>query len=221
MSKKKTMSKQLIVWDLDGTIVDSLTTTLDAFALGLEPYLGRRPTHPEIMTHFGASEERILAKIVGEHRAEECFLGILSITKQHMHRIRPFDGVIETIKALSSKGYRHGIFTGRGRRGTELILEELKLRSHFSFIVTNTECENHKPHPEGLLKVCEQAGADPKTAVMLGDSPADVLAAQAVGALGIGCLWDERATRAAFEKVNAAHILDHPREIIGVLTIKE
>ncbi|MEW6056916.1 MAG: HAD family hydrolase [Bdellovibrionota bacterium] len=208
----------LIIWDLDGTLVNSLPSTLNAFNDGLEPYLGRRMTFDEIMSHFGPSEEKIIAKIVGEELADECYQKVLASTAQRLSDVIPHDGILDALDEIKTLGYRFGIFTGRGRKTTDIILDHLGLRSRFEEIVTNTEVEHNKPHPEGIYKICKKTGIPPSQAIMVGDSPMDIQAGRTAGTLTVGCAWDELADRDALGKANANHVLNHPSGFSAWLT---
>lgn len=178
----------LIVWDLDGTLVNSLPTTIQAFSTGMEPFLGRLLTVEEFKSHMGASEEQMIRKIVGDEKAQACIKHVRKTMQRNMNRITLFEGIAETLSHFKEK-LPMAIFTGRGHYGTQSILNHLQIGKHFDFIVTSDDVANHKPHPEGLFKICEQFKVDPINTVMIGDSPLDILAGKKAGVKTIACTW--------------------------------
>lgn len=213
--------QKLIVWDLDGTLVNSLQTSFDAFNDGIEKYLGRRLSGEEILAQFTTSEDQVVARLVGEKHAAECYQVVRRIMAERLHQIEPFDGVRETLRELTDAGYRFGIFTGRGRPGTEAILRNLELDDHFVEVVTSSDVENHKPHPEGLYKVCKAAGVAPELAIMIGDSHFDMRAGRSAGARTVGCLWDKMANRSALVEAEARHLIESITELPRLLSTTE
>lgn len=207
-------NEKLIIWDLDGTLVNSLPATYEAFNDGFEPYLGRRLSPLEIMSHFGASEEKIIAKLVGESSAEEACTRFRQSLARRMTEVVIYPEIVETLAHLGDLGYPLAIFTGRGRHGTEAILDHSGLRSHFRKIVTNTEVAKPKPDPEGIVVICEALGISATNSVMIGDSAMDIIAGHAVGAKTIGCVWDANTNRQALVEANAHHVFERPRHVV-------
>lgn len=208
---------ELIIWDLDGTLVDSLPATFTAFNAGLEPFLGKKLSPAEIMSHFGPPDQEILRKLVGDANADRCYELMLGHMLNNIHDITPFQGVVDAILNLQSPKYKHGIFTGRGKRSTEVILDHLGLKTHFMEIVTNDDVSQHKPHPEGVLKICATAGVHPSKAVMIGDSHADILAGRAAGARTVSCLWDGNCNFDRLREHQPDYMITRPGQLLDWL----
>lgn len=208
---------KLVIWDLDGTLVDSLPATFAAFNDGLEPVLGRRLSPREIMAHFGPSELEIANKLVGPVHAERCYRRFLAAMADRIPEVSVYPGISETLRQLGDAGFTLAIFTGRARRGTEIILEHLELGGHFREVVTFDEVERPKPHPDGIQKILAAFDAAPSDAVMIGDSPMDMLAGRAAGVRTVGCTWDRMASRAALAEAQASHVIAAPTELAALL----
>jgi len=205
---------RLVIWDLDGTLVNSLPSTLEAFNDGLQHFLGRRLSNAEIMAHFGQSEERILSKLVGEENGSECYRRVVESMSGRLSEIRPFDGIPDTVETLLREGHRLAICTGRGRKGTEFLLEHLGFASHFLKIVTADDVENPKPHPEGVMRICAELQTGVGEAVMVGDTVADVRAGRLGGIHAVGCAWDALADAEALGAAGASLVIREPRELL-------
>lgn len=191
----------VVIWDFDGTLVNSLPATFAAFNAGLKPFLGRELSPREIMTHFGPPDQLILRKLVGDANADECYRLMLDHMKANISLIQAFEGVVDALADVQALGARNAIFTGRGRVSTDVILKELDFARHFIEVITNDDVERHKPHPEGILKICAKAGVPVERALMVGDSNADVSAGRDAGCRTVGITWSEHAaTFRGFEK---------------------
>jgi pyrophosphatase PpaX len=206
---------KLIIWDFDGTLVDTLPATFAAINDAIEPYTGRRLDPKEIMVHFGHPENEIVARLIGREHAEKCYLEVVRATAKRLKEITIFPGVLETLLQLSDHGYDLAIFTGRSRRTTDVILEHTKLAKHFAHVITADEVTKHKPSPEGIHKICKLMNVAENQSVMIGDSPMDMAAAVSAGAHPIGCNWDGRAQADALREAGAKSILSHPKEIFN------
>lgn len=206
------MSK-LIIWDLDGTLVNSMPVTFEAFNDGIEAFLGRRLLPSEIKKHFGPAEDEVVANIVGRENAAKCYEIVCQSLIERLQQIAPFDGIIEALEALKSKGHQSAIFTGRGRLGTDIILNHLSWQTRFDLIVTSNEVKNTKPHPEGIFQLCKKLNFDPHDAIMIGDSPLDVKAGKDAGAETLGCVWDTMANQDALIAAKPALVVTHPKDV--------
>src|SRR5262245_37376122 len=141
---------QGIIFDLDGTLVDSLGTTFAAFNRALEALGAPRRTPREIMAHFGGGEIRIFEKLLGSKaQAARAILTYQAYIDAHKGRVPLFAGVPELLHSLQAAGLPLAIFTGRGSETTEMILGSHGLRTHFVTVVCDDHVGQSKPSPEG------------------------------------------------------------------------
>lgn len=214
------MSK-LFIWDLDGTLIDSLPTTFAAINDGIEHLTRRRLEPHEIFAHFGGPEIDVVSKIVGPKHAEECHRRMVTSLERRLLEIRPFEGIISILSLLKSLDARLAIFTGRSRRTTDIVLSHLEMAGYFSCVIAGDEVMRHKPHPDGIHEICEKLGESPSDAVMIGDHPYDIMAGNAAG-LGrtIGCEWGGIATREALLAAKPSCLAENPRQLEALLTAR-
>src|SRR5689334_5036087 len=102
-----------IIFDLDGTLVDSLSATFDAFNHGIVACGGNRLTPEEIMKHFGPGEAEILARIVGRELAPKAYRECRAYFDANVGRMPLHAGVSELLDQLKSEGVPISIVTGR------------------------------------------------------------------------------------------------------------
>jgi HAD superfamily hydrolase (TIGR01509 family) len=183
-----------LLFDLDGTLIDTYRLYLEAYQRALEPYLGYRPPVEEIAAHQPSSERRFLAGWIGEENAAACHAAVL----RHYGDLHGalcegiYDGVREMLAAVRAAGYRVGIVTGKGRAAWEITRREIHL-GEFDVVVTDDEAGTAKPDPAGLLAAAGALRIEPADAVYLGDSVGDLLAGRNAGMRVAGALWAKTA----------------------------
>jgi len=148
-----------VLFDLDGTLVDTYRLYLEAYRRALGPLLGYAPSDGEIVARHPSSERRFLAEWVGEERADEAHDALC----RHYEALHgalcegPYEGVTEMLAHLRSAGVRLGVVTGKGRRAWEVTERALGLGA-FEVVVTDDDVAEPKPHPGGLLAAAEAGG---------------------------------------------------------------
>jgi HAD superfamily hydrolase (TIGR01509 family) len=178
-----------VVFDLDGTVADTLPVTLPCFQEALAPSLGRTPTFEEILARFGPADHQIVARWVGPEEAEAAVRRLYDAYARASGNLQPFPGMIDLLRSLRNQGRRTALFTGRGRPSTEVVLGALGLQRWFDVTVTGEEVPRVKPAPDGLLLILERLGASRERAVYVGDTVKDVEAANAAGVTAVAAAW--------------------------------
>ena len=166
-----------VVFDLDGTLVDTLGVVYDSFRYGVEPFR-KPPTDEEIEGGLcGPVEKNLLLLLNGNREAMlKARARLAEYAREHQDKVSLFPGSKELIEALSKEGINMGLWTGRDRKSSLRILERFGLRDFFKGIICGDDLKTHKPHPEGLLKLMVLLGATPKTLIFVGDSEHDIMA---------------------------------------------
>jgi len=169
-----------VVFDLDGTLVDSLPLVLRAITHALEPF-GPRPTM-EIFAKLGGPPERFLPGLLENPRDVSTAVERMGdYHARNQHLIRPFDGVRVVLERLRADGTKLAIWTGRDRASGEVLLHDHKLENYFSTVVYGDDLPTHKPDPEGLREILRRLDVPAQEALMVGDADVDVLGAAACG----------------------------------------
>jgi 2-phosphoglycolate phosphatase len=181
-----------VIFDVDGTLVDSLDAYRVVAELAAAP-LGLSIT-PEAVRHAlntGQNFWEMLLPADHPDRAEmikrlreEAARRWPQVLRQHG---RVFPGLRQTLETLQSRGLRLGIVTG-SREGVFQPLREDGLLDFFAAVVTGKDVQRRKPDPEGLLKCVEALGVTPGDAVYVGDTPLDVRASRAAGLASVAVL---------------------------------
>lgn len=179
---------ELIVFDLDGTLVDSapdLAYCVDTMLTRL----GRAPAGLERVRGWIGDGVAMLVKRAlsfqmwaqgepeGFAQALPMFMALYA--ENVCERSRLFPGVLEGVQALKTEGYKLACLTNKHSDFTLPLLEKLGVAQFLDYIGCGNQFQHHKPHPEPLLKTAERFGFAPDQCLMVGDSENDVEAARA------------------------------------------
>jgi len=170
-----------VVFDLDGTLVDSMPLVLRAFAHALRPTCGE--LSPETITaNLGGPPDRTFhALIKDEGKIPEAMQRLMAFSMENWRLIQPFDGMHALLDDL--RGARHplGLWTGRERETTERILAEHGIAPKLDACVCGDDLPTHKPHPGGLEEALRQLAVPCEQALFVGDADVDVIAGAECG----------------------------------------
>ena len=174
-------SCRAVVFDFDGTLVDSMPMVLAAHAHAIEPY--HPPlSGPEWFARLGGPPVRTLTELLPDAahvapalRRLEDFMAVRAA------QVRPFAGGRELLATLAAAGCATGLWTGRDRATTEEMLRLHHLDGGLAASVCGDDLATHKPHPEGLRVVLQRLNVAAAAALYVGDADVDVLAGAELG----------------------------------------
>ena len=181
MTSEKTPDVRAVIFDLDGTLVDSMPLVLRAFAYALAPF---RPDLgiDDIFLRLGGPPARVLGELTGDdEQAAEALRRFDSFGIGDGTLVEPFAGMLTMLENLRARGLVMGVWTGRDRHTTQAILEAHDLGRFFKIVVCGDDLPTHKPHPEGLVSILRGLDVAPGAALYAGDAEADVLGGAAAG----------------------------------------
>lgn len=170
-----------VVFDLDGTLVDSMPFVLRAFAHALEPF---RPDLDVggIFHRLGGPPARVMRELTGdEKKAAEALRRMDEFGFHNGNAVEEFGGMRELLDALKARGLSLAIWTGRDRGTTEEILSAHGMTHLFSTIVCGDDLPTHKPQPDGMTEILRRLGVSAEETLYVGDADADVLGGSAAG----------------------------------------
>lgn len=178
-----------VLFDLDGTLIDSVALILASFRYATETVLGRSMTDEALLRNVGMPllpQMEILAPGRGEELTQ---VYREHNSANHDTMLKAYPDVPEVLDGLREKGYRLGVVTSKGTPLMLRGLERFGLAGRFDVLVSMDDVEAHKPDPEPLLFAASELGVEPAECAYVGDSPHDVAAALAAGMTAIGALW--------------------------------
>jgi phosphoglycolate phosphatase-like HAD superfamily hydrolase len=170
-----------VIFDLDGTLVDSMPLVLQAFAHALAPF---RPDldRDGIFQRLGGPPARMMLELTGdESKAVEAMRRLEGFGFENGSLVQPFDGMRPWLMGLHARGFKLAVWTGRDRRTTQAILSAHELGAVFDVVVCGDDLSTHKPHPAGLIEILTRLDVRPEKALYAGDADADVLGGAEAG----------------------------------------
>jgi pyrophosphatase PpaX len=204
---------QNVLFDLDGTLIDSGAMILASFRHATRSVLRREFSDTELLAAVGGTTLHEQMHALDPKRAD----ALVESYREHnsaLHAdLEPCPGVLDLLDRLTDEGRRLGIVTSKRRATADMAFAVLPLSQYFEAVVTTEQTKRHKPHPEPLLAACERLGADPADAAYVGDSPFDVAAAKAAGLGAIAVTWGGIHTRERLEREEPDAIADTPDEL--------
>jgi phosphoglycolate phosphatase/pyrophosphatase PpaX len=192
---ERKMSKKFdyVIFDIDGTLADTLDLCVEAFQKTFAAELGKAYSYAEIFNLFGVSEGGIIAKFVGKEQYPQvleryyCELEAL-----HLQKDVVLPGIRPLLSDLKDRKVPMSLVTGKGQRSAELTLRIMGLDGYFEMLESGSDVSPNKV--EGLSRIIEKKRLDPGRVVYIGDVEADILAARTVGMWAGGAAWAPTAS---------------------------
>ena len=211
------MSKfKAVLFDFDGTIMDTNTIILKSWQHTFNTVLGRDPVHEEIVATFGEPLEVTMGKLFPDRDTHE-MVETYRNYQRHIYKddITMFPGMKEVILELKARGYKVAIVTSRLWYSTRTGLYKFDIADLFDAVVSAEDTTIHKPDPTPCLLCLEKLGIAADEAIMVGDSKFDILCARNAGVKSVLVSWsitvnDEQRKVLApdYYITDAAQILD-------------
>ena len=175
-----------LVWDMDGTLLDSTLVVPAAFVAAVTRLGGPPVTAEQVVASYArGTPETILAHLtgrsIGAAEAEAYYRELATV------RVAPYPGVLETLRELRALGHAVAVFTGASRRAAQMLLSGAGL--DVDVLVGGDEAGRPKPAGDGLVLAAARLGADPGALAYIGDSALDLRAARAAGCHGAAAAW--------------------------------
>ncbi len=198
-----------VLFDLDGTLIDSIQLILHSMHYAFAGIDRPRPDDAELVTGIGTP----LWLQLGKYARDDEELTLLraryrdSQSLHHDEYVKAFPGAKETLAALQAAGTKMAIVTSKGDAFARHGLDHARLGEYVSLIVGADSTEKHKPEPEPVLMALEKLGVAAGEAVMVGDSPHDIAAGNAAGVATVAALWGP-FSREQLAVANPTHYLE-------------
>jgi len=220
--------KELILFDFDGTLIDSVPDLV--FAINeMQSQLNREHFEEQLVRSWVGNGAQTLVKralsknvLVDEALDQKLFEKALAIflesyKKNVCVKTKTYEGVVSTLHLLQKRGYKMAIVTNKPHNFVAPILEQLGLNDFFALFIGGDALEYKKPHPQPLEYICQEMNVSIVNAVMVGDSKNDILAANAANmqsiAVSYGYNYEEDISI-----YNPTVVIDHFRDILEVLS---
>jgi HAD superfamily hydrolase (TIGR01509 family) len=175
-----------LVWDMDGTLLDSAVVVPAAYVAAVRQLGGPAVTPAQVISRYWiGTPEAILADLLGrdvEAVDAEVYYGQLAGAQ-----IEPYPDVDDVLAALRARGHPVAIFTGASSRAAAILLRSAGL--HADLVIGGDDVQRPKPAGDGLMLAASRLGVPASGLAYIGDAPNDLRAARAVGGLSAAAAW--------------------------------
>jgi pyrophosphatase PpaX len=209
---------QTVLFDLDGTLIDSVRLILDSYhhtlaAHGLPPrsdehWLSGVGTPLTVQLADWGHDPDTLNAMIATYREYNL--------ANHDRMVTVYPGVVAAVEAIRAAGLQTGLVTSKNRQGAIRGLTLVKLERMMDVLVCADEVTNPKPHPEPVEKAMALLGADPRTTVYVGDSIHDMVSGRAAGVRTAAALWGPFG-RSHLEDATPDYWLETPADLLALI----
>lgn len=203
-----------VIFDLDGTLGNTLPVCYAAFREALLAHTGREYADAEVDALFGPSEEGIIRRAVPADQRHDCLEAYLAAyERNHDLAPRPFPGMAEALDTLARRGLRLGLATGKGPRSAAISLRRLGLADRFDVIEVGSPEGAVKP--DAIRRILARWGVAPEHAAYVGDTAADIEAAREAGVIPLAAAWAPTARRDELLAAQPAALFTDVAELVA------
>jgi pyrophosphatase PpaX len=180
-----------VLFDLDGTLIDSIGLLLESVRHTFEGREDRAPTEEEWIAGIGTPlREQLRPFVESDEDAEELFTRYRTYQRaRHDKTTTAYAGVLDTLEQLYNWGHPMGIVTSKSNEMMERGLKHTGIDVYMKTMIGCDSCSLHKPDPFPVRLALEKLGYEPHEAVFVGDSPHDMASGNAAGVTTIAALW--------------------------------
>ena len=212
---------KLLIFDLDGTLVDTLPSIHHAMQLAMGHYGVREPTPEETAAALGSGARQLLARLIPEEYAnnEDKLDEILDYYSKmydstYLEADHCYDGMKESVVELKKRGYTIAVLSNKVDHCVVNMVNQLFEKGIVSLARGQTELPT-KPDPTVPLMMARELGFDSAEIAFIGDSDVDVQTAKNAGMMSVACSWGYRP-RDILKKLSPDVIIDKPTELLDV-----
>ncbi len=207
-----------VLFDLDGTLIDSITLILESARFAFVGHDGPVPSDAEWLSGVGTPLVAIFRKYARDEARVQALIARYREYQMpnHDRLVTAYEGVVETVRALRAASHPLAIVTskteGLARRGIDCA----GIGDCFDVLIGCDTVEKHKPDPEPVLAALDRLGVAPGDAVFVGDSVHDIIAGNAAGVTTIAALWGP-FSRSDLESSRPTHFLERIGDLRALL----
>lgn len=207
-----------ILFDLDGTLIDTNDLIIASFLHTLEKFYPGKYNREDVLPFIGPSLKESFGGIDPERAEEMTRVYRTYNLANHDLLIKEFDGVLETMQSLKENGFNIAIVSTKIYATVLLGLKVTKLDSFFDVIVALDHVTKEKPDPEPIYLALEQLGSTPEETIMVGDNYHDILAGKNAGTKTAGVAWSAKG-RDYIAKYEPDYLLENMKDLLTILGV--
>jgi phosphoglycolate phosphatase len=213
---------QAVLFDLDGTLLDTLEDLAVSMNTALESF--GFPPHPVEAYRYmvGDGMDTLARRAIPENRIEPatvmaCVDRMKSQYRQHwLDTTKPYDGIPDLLDALAQRTIPMAILSNKPDDFTKPMVEKVLAKWSFTEVRGVSEDTPRKPNPSGALQIAERLGVDPAEFLYVGDTNTDMETARSAGMYPVGVLWGFR-TEEELQMSGAENVIARPTDLLDLL----
>jgi pyrophosphatase PpaX len=202
------------LFDLDGTLIDSIELILRSYRHTMRTHRSEEPADDVWMEGLGTPLSVQFRRFTEDAAEIDAMIATYRAYNRahHDELVRPYEGVVEAVRALKRRGLRLGLVTSKMRSGATRGLVRASLEDAFDVIVGADDVTHPKPHPEPVRLALARLGASASGAVFVGDSRHDLVSGRAAGVKTAAALWGP-FDRSHLADLEPDYWLETPRDL--------
>lgn len=201
-----------VVFDVDGTMVDTEEAVVYAYQNVIFEKYGRYFTDEELLKGYGVPTPQSLANY-GFTDIDAAIKDYYKYLEEGFKRCSAFDGIVEVISSLKAKNIPIGIVTSRCKYEINIDTSLQDLISNFDSVVCSDDTAKHKPNPDPLLRAIEKMNANPSETIYIGDTIFDSMCAKSSGVKFALAVWGTNNAK----EISADYYFKKPAELLDLI----
>ena len=208
-----------ILFDLDGTLIDTIDLIIQAFEHSFAVCLNKKMPRAELVKYFGLPLRSAMENYVDKNQVETlCAVYREFNLKYHDELIKPFPGVKETLSVLQQRGIKMAVVTSKQVPMAKRGLQCMGLETYIEAVIGCDICQHHKPHPEPMEKALSALKLKAEECLCIGDSPFDLQSGQAAGCYGtVAVSYTSFDWQEMLDEGNPTYILKEMPDLIKII----
>ncbi len=214
------MAYQTVIFDMDGTLLDTLQDLADGVNHMLTQFHYPPRTVKEVGNFVGNGVQQLIRLAVPKDAGDEKLAQCQSVFKEyyaaHMKdKTRPYDGILELLAALRAEQIKTAVLSNKFDTAVKNLNEEY-FAGLIGLAVGESSSVRKKPSPDGIFAILKELNASPEETLYVGDSEVDVQTAKNAGLFCVGVTWGFREKN-VLEREGADVIIDRPEELLAIV----
>ncbi len=210
---RKLCNVRLVIFDLDGTLIDSAEDIALHVGRVYRELKGKDVPADEVKKNIGDGARSLLSNFFEGQELEEALERFLNyyISEPVIHT-KPYEGVMETLEGLKERGILLAVATNKPHAITLEVLKRLKMLHYFDEVLGADLLPEKKPSPLPLLEIAKRLEVPPELSLMVGDSENDILAGRRAGMPTAHARWGYKTPQSPPD-----YYLDHPKDLLRLI----
>ena len=214
------MNKKFIVFDFDGTIMNTNEVIIESWQAAARHYLGHELPRDDIFRTFGETLPHTVSYLMPDKDVMEvCEFHRLYQVEHCNEMVTVFDGVPELLEELKKRGCKLAVATSRRKRSFYEYMEMFDMLKYFDANVVMEDVSHHKPHPESIQVAMEKLGAKPEETLMVGDTKFDMGCAKNADVESVMAMWSHYVDFDELKELGymPTYQIDKPADLLEII----